>query len=164
MLKECPLPFHDFLGDVLDRALPLVKAFDQELPGLDLLADVFAGFSCGFRIAEEVLVEIADPQVGHVIVIGIDDEFVPRLLHKNLRDDILVVLREKFPAGMRFQMTDALGSLLNCRSIGAKSLGNFGKAPPAQRFQVILYNRIFQRVLLSDPLQLKHQAFPKCCW
>ena len=84
-VQELALPTHNFLGDVQDRLLPLMKALDEEFPGPYFLPDVFADFRRAVRLPHEVLVGVADAQVRDVLVVRRHDEIVAHFLYEHFR-------------------------------------------------------------------------------
>ena len=82
----------------------------------------------------------------------------PDLLHKHLRQNVLVVVRQERAARARFQMADALDGFLHFIHTRCRARGDLGEPPFAQSIEVLVDDLVFECFLAIGPLQLEQQA------
>jgi hypothetical protein len=158
MFHEVALALHDFLGDAGDGVLALVDALDEEFPGADFFPDVFANLGRGFGLAEEILVGVADPEVGDVVGVGGDDEFVTIAGDGDLGDDEGIVIRGDGEAGAWIEEGDVFGGFLGFTGGDAEVTGDFGEPTFAEGFEVVLEDAVFEGLCLVGTFELEHEA------
>ena len=83
----------------------------------------------------------------------------PDFLHKNLGQDILVVVRQERPARTRLQARDAGERVLHFLNGLAGAARDFRDAPLAQRVHEIADDAVFEGFLPAGAFQLEQQAF-----
>ena len=147
------------LRDVQNRLLPLVQALDEKFSGADFFADVIFHLGGIFALRHQVLVDVADAQVGNVLVVGGHDKIVADFLDEHFGQNILVGVRQEGPAGTRFQTGDAAERILDLLHGVAGAAGDFRDAPFAERVHEIAHDAIFERILPAGAFQLQHEAF-----
>ena len=155
---EIVLAAHNLLRDRQDRFLPLVQALDQKLPGANLLPNVVPNLRSVLTLGHQVLVGVADPQVGNLLVVGCDDEIIAIPLHKNLGNHKLVIVGHERATRARLKPGNVLKGILNLVDFRPGSPGDFRYPPPAEGIHEIPYDLVFQSVRLFVPIHLDHQT------
>ena len=155
------LSFDDYLGNIGDGLLPLVNAFNEKLARRDLLANVIFHFGGLFAPGHQFFIRVADAQVRNLLIVQQDRVAVLAGLDRHIGGDILLLLRAKHPAGLRFQRRNEIGNRLDLLHGQAQRPANLHIMFATEIVQVFTDNFGFNRSRLAKPVQLDQQTFPQ---
>src|SRR5207244_2334070 len=161
MLKEIALPRNDLLRDIQNCLLALMDRADQEFSAPNLVADVifhFAALSIAGR--DDVLVQIADPQMRNLLIVEDDLILAIHLFHDHVRQHIVLRRSSENLTRARIEPRNVVGSLLHVLNANSNSSRDLWKASSAQIFHVLGDDFVLEGVLLSLTLQLNEQRLP----
>src|SRR2546423_14955005 len=82
-------------------------------------------------------------------------------MDEDLREDVLVVVRQKSATRPWFEPSDSLQGLLNFIDGLAGAAGDFRDAAFAQGIHKITDDPVFETFLLARALELQHETFPQ---
>src|SRR5213075_3162935 len=102
--------------------------------------------------------DVADAEVGNVLVIRGDREIVGCLLHKDFGENVLIVVGQECATWTGFQTPDSLKSFLDFVNRLAGAPGDFRNATFAKRLHELVDDPILESLLLTGAFDLNHQA------
>ncbi len=121
-----------------------MQTLDEKFSGPDLFPDVILDLGGILALRHQILIDVADAQMGNVFVVGGHHEIVAGALNENLGQDVLIGIGQKSAAGSRLEPGDARQSFLDFFDVAAGAAGNFRDAPFAQRFHVVAHDLVFE--------------------
>ena len=95
----------------------------------------------------------------NVLIVRSDDKVVANSLNEHLRQNVLIVVRQKSPARPRLQVANPPNRFLHLLHGCLQTARDFRNAPFAQRFHEFAYDAVFQSVLLPVAFQLQQETF-----
>ena len=131
-----------------------MDGLDEELSAADLVADVILHVGATLLLRHEVLVGIADPQVGDLFAVERDLELTTDLFDVHIGEDVVIWIRGKNLTGLRIERGDEIGRALHLFGRGAEAARDLGKAAFAEIIQMAIDNAILETLLFADALEL----------
>ncbi len=159
MLKEIPLPRNDLLRDVQNCLLALMDRADQEFAAADFVADIIFDVP-GLRVSggDDVLVEIADPQMRNLFVVEGDLIFAIHFFDDDVRRYVILWRGSENLTWPRVQARDVVGGLLYLFDADCHPARNLGKAVLGEFLHVLRNNGVLEAVFFSLAPQLNQQT------
>jgi hypothetical protein len=123
---------------------------DQKFSAADFVPDVVFHIAA-LRVARrnDVLVQIADPQMGNLFVVERDLIIVINLFHDHVWQHIILRRGSEDLAGARIQSRNVIGRLLHILGADSHSARDLHKTMPAQLVHVLGHNPVLKAVFLS---------------
>src|SRR5579862_239038 len=159
--EELLLPRDDLVRDVRDGLLPLVDALDEEFAAADFVADVVLHVVAVAFLGHQVLVGVADAEVGYLVAVEGDGEVVADFLDVHIRQDVVVRVGGEYLARLRVEGGDEVRAPLHLLDGGAEAAGDLREAPFAEVVEVVGDDAVFQRVLLAHATELDEETVPQ---
>ena len=159
VLEEIALPRNDLLRDVHNRLLPLMDRADQKFAAADFVPDVIFGVAA-LRVAgsNNVLVQIADPQMGNLFIVEGGLILAVHLFHDHVRQHVILRRGSENLAGTRIQSRDVIGSFLHFLDADRHSTRDLHKTVPAQVIHVLGHDSVLEALFLALSAQLDQQT------
>src|ERR1700745_462791 len=132
---------------------------DQEFAAADFITDVVL-YVAALRVArrDDVLVQIADPQMGNLFVVEGDLIFAVHLFYDNVRQPIVLRRGSENLSRARIQSRDVVGGLLHILDADRHSARDLRKAMPAQVIHLLGDDPALEAVFLPLSLHLATQT------
>lgn len=130
------------------RNLP-ARIFSDVVPGL-------AGF---LRGGHEILVGVADAEVGDLLVVEQHDIFAFDTLDHHVRRNVLLLLGAEHASRLRLQRRDEIGDLLHLLDAQAHRARNLRVTLAAEVVEMLVDHDGFDGFGLAEAVELNEQAF-----
>jgi hypothetical protein len=132
---------------------------DQKFAAADFVANVVFDVAA-LRVARrnDVLIQVADTQVGNLFVVEGDLIFAVHLFHDHVRQHVILRRSSENLAGARIQSPDVVGGLLHILDADRHSARDLQKPTPAQVIHVLGHDPVLDAVFLPLSPQLDQQT------